>query len=208
MSQDPAAPSAPERREIDATALHGLAHPLRVQLWDALYAHGPATASRLARRLGESSGATSYHLRQLARYGFIEEDPDHPGGRERWWRTPPGGTSMSGHAFMRSEATRDAARLVLGEWHRNRLRRLERWKAEAQHHPEWDGGVEASSFLHLRPDELAELRDDLFAVLDRWRERTHGRDEPAARRVEVQLSGFPVLDASGGPERDDRGEHR
>ena len=63
-------------RPMDATQLRALAHPLRLQLLEALSAEGPATASRLARRLGESSGATSYHLRMLARYGFVEPDPE------------------------------------------------------------------------------------------------------------------------------------
>ncbi|MGK9169371.1 helix-turn-helix domain-containing protein [Inquilinus limosus] len=46
---------------------------------------GPATATQLAARLGLNSGATSYHLRQLAAYGFIEDAPG-PSRRERWWR--------------------------------------------------------------------------------------------------------------------------
>ena len=63
-------------RVIDAASLKALAHPLRVELFDRLAMLGPATASQLADALGESSGATSYHLRQLARHAFIEEDPE------------------------------------------------------------------------------------------------------------------------------------
>ena len=55
-------------------AIRALSHPLRVRLLDLLRFDGPSTATLLARRVGESSGATSYHLRQLARHGFIEED--------------------------------------------------------------------------------------------------------------------------------------
>jgi DNA-binding transcriptional ArsR family regulator len=68
--------------------LRALAHPLRIQLMQAL-AEGPATASRLARRLGESSGATSYHLRTLHRAGLVEE-AERRNGRERWWQRPSG----------------------------------------------------------------------------------------------------------------------
>src|SRR5699024_8121235 len=57
--------------QIGPEALKGLAHPLRVAIFDELSTFGPQTATRLAQRLGESSGATSYHLRQLARHGFI-----------------------------------------------------------------------------------------------------------------------------------------
>jgi DNA-binding transcriptional ArsR family regulator len=65
--------------------LRGLAHPLRLRLLDFLL-EGPSTASILARRLGESTGATSYHLRALQRSGWVEEDVSRGSARERWWR--------------------------------------------------------------------------------------------------------------------------
>src|SRR6478736_7487779 len=71
-----------------AAQLRGLAHPLRLQLLQVLRAEGPATASQLARRLGESSGATSYHLRALHRAGLVEE-VEQRNARERWWRRSP-----------------------------------------------------------------------------------------------------------------------
>ena len=55
----------------------------------------PSTATLLGKRVGESSGSTSYHLRQLAAYGFVEEVPDHGSGRERWWRARHRMTSWS-----------------------------------------------------------------------------------------------------------------
>src|SRR5215471_4711390 len=75
--------------EVTAAQLRGLAHPLRLQLLHVLRAEGPATATQLARRLGESSGATSYHLRALHRAGMVEE-AEQRNGRERWWQRPPG----------------------------------------------------------------------------------------------------------------------
>ena len=59
--------------KADVTAVRALAHPLRLELLDLLRFEGPSTATLLANRVGESSGTTSYHLRQLARYGYIEE---------------------------------------------------------------------------------------------------------------------------------------
>ena len=47
---------------------------------------GPATATTLAQRLGLNTGATSYHLRQLAQHGFITDDAERGNGRDRWWR--------------------------------------------------------------------------------------------------------------------------
>jgi DNA-binding transcriptional ArsR family regulator len=83
MSADRLVPDEKTRME-----LRGLAHPLRLRLLDFL-TEGPATSSILARRLGESSGATSYHLRALERSGWIEEDASRGTGRERWWRRAP-----------------------------------------------------------------------------------------------------------------------
>src|SRR5215211_4630810 len=95
----------PQRRTYrleDPEALRALAHPLRGRLLVALRLDGPATASMLARRYDESSGATSYHLRVLARYGFVEDDPGHDGGRERWWRAAHDFTTWSPTSFLDS----------------------------------------------------------------------------------------------------------
>jgi DNA-binding transcriptional ArsR family regulator len=74
---------------MKAAQLRALAHPLRLQLLQVLHAEGPATASQLARRLGESSGSTSYHLRALYRAGMVEE-AEQRNARERWWQRTPG----------------------------------------------------------------------------------------------------------------------
>src|SRR3954463_2882022 len=78
---------------MTAAELRALAHPLRVQLAQLLHAEGPATATQLARRLGESSGSTSYHLRALHRAGMVEE-AEQRNGRERWWQRTPGRITM------------------------------------------------------------------------------------------------------------------
>lgn len=74
-------------RPLNAAQLRALAHPLRLELLQVLHVDGPATASQLARRLGESSGLTSYHLRALHRAGMVEE-AEKRNGRERWWQRP------------------------------------------------------------------------------------------------------------------------
>jgi DNA-binding transcriptional ArsR family regulator len=78
-------PDQPPRRLLDPEALRLLAQPVRLRI-QAQLQHGPANATMLARALGESSGLTSHHLRQLAKHGFIEEVPELARGRERWWR--------------------------------------------------------------------------------------------------------------------------
>ena len=87
---------------MGAAQLRALAHPLRLQLLQALHAEGPATASRLARLLGESSGATSYHLRALHRAGMVEE-AEQRNGRERWWQRSPE------HRFVPNSIAPDAS---------------------------------------------------------------------------------------------------
>jgi predicted ArsR family transcriptional regulator len=67
-------------------ALKAMAHPVRLRLIGLLRHDGPSTASALAERLGLNSGATSYHLRQLAKHGYVVDDETLGNGRERWWR--------------------------------------------------------------------------------------------------------------------------
>ncbi|BBJ43426.1 hypothetical protein SSPO_061440 [Streptomyces antimycoticus] len=93
-------PAPDDVRVLDPRTLRGLAHPLRMRLLTALREYGPATASQLAARLGESSGATSYHLRQLATYGFVEDDPERGKGRERWWKAAHRGTRWNADKFL------------------------------------------------------------------------------------------------------------
>jgi DNA-binding transcriptional ArsR family regulator len=75
--------------------LRGLVHPIRLRLLDLLQADGPATATSLAQRIGQSSGVTSYHLRVLAQHGFVVEDTERGTGRDRWWRAVHRTTSFT-----------------------------------------------------------------------------------------------------------------
>ena len=104
----------------DVRALRALAHPLRMSLLAALRSDGPSTASRLADRLGESSGATSYHLRQLAGFGFVEEVPGEGSARERWWRALHRSTRWETEEFLDEPGGRevvDELNAVLAGWH-------------------------------------------------------------------------------------------
>src|SRR3954452_8503500 len=70
---------ATRRMELDAAALKALAHPLRVQILRTLEVRKQESVTGLAQELGETTGAVSYHLRQLARHGLVEEgDADEP----------------------------------------------------------------------------------------------------------------------------------
>src|SRR5690348_3555258 len=113
-----------DRTSLSAHNLRGIAHPLRVRLLNLLREDGPSTATRLAERTGQSSGATSYHLRQLAQYGFVEEDPTRDGGRERWWRATTQTTSLDAATYREAPAETEAyLRAVAAEY----ADRVDRW---------------------------------------------------------------------------------
>ena len=121
-------PLEPAVQVTDVRALRALSHPLRIRLLGQLRLNGPATASQLGRVVGESSGSTSYHLRQLAAYGFVEEVEDQGTARERWWRARHRMTSwqaadliaQEGGEEVQNEMTRqqiDQHGRVLEAWH-------------------------------------------------------------------------------------------
>src|SRR5215813_2315537 len=79
-----------ERPPIELTdprALRAYAHPVRGKLVFLLRRRGPLTATQAAELLGESSGTTSFHLRQLAKYGLVEEAPGGTGRQKPWQAT-------------------------------------------------------------------------------------------------------------------------
>src|SRR3954468_19922535 len=145
------------RKVEDAQQLRAMAHPLRLRLLGTLRKEGPATASALARRLGESSGSTSYHLRQLARYGFVENEAERNSGRKRFWRAVDEGTQWSTDT---DDAGLVAANTALGsQLAAEYARWLRRWYAET---PGWDrawrAAAESSDYwFELTPDELRSL---------------------------------------------------
>jgi DNA-binding transcriptional ArsR family regulator len=177
--------------ELDPRRLRALAHPLRVRLLSILRKDGPATATLLAKRVDESSGATSYHLRQLAAYGFVEDDPDRGGaGRERWWRATGTYTEWRDTDFIYDPELRG----VLDDWLHQVLRaqlgRVETWLAErADWDKSWVAAADLSDWmLRLTPERLTRLRDELHAVIRRYDELPA---EPGAEQILVNLHAFP-----------------
>ncbi|HET6826268.1 MAG TPA: helix-turn-helix domain-containing protein [Amnibacterium sp.] len=181
-------------RVVSLDALRALAHPLRVQLFSALTSFGPATASALAARLGESSGATSYHLRQLERHGFVREDTTRGNGRDRWWERTPGVIELLGPELADSEAGRAAGELVEEEFQRLEQERFTAfWRARSDFEPSWRTAASTfSTNIPLSPDELAQFGREFEALVHRYRGRDG--DDPARRRVDIHLRAFPVVD--------------
>lgn len=184
----------PTPMPVDEQGLRALAHPLRVRLYECLNIDGPATASKLAERLAESSGATSYHLRQLARHGFIEEVPGRGTKRERWWRVRPGGFTLESLEFLGDARRQADTELVVRELHRSYAEQLTQWYSEEETWPkEWtSASIDNSSVAPLTHDELAAMRDEVMAVLNRYFTEARSRAEPeGAEQVIVHFHAFP-----------------
>ena len=194
----------PRPLQVDPTMLKALAHPLRVRMYDLLAEGGPATASQLAGAVGESSGTTSYHLRVLAKHGFIEEDPSRGDRRDRWWRVRPGGYSLDAEQLMEDPDASAALRAAAGQLWQNAARQLERWYTTAH---SWDvEWLRASASTTMRfeatSEELAELRDEVVEVLQRFRARVGDRTPPpGSERIVAQFHAFPVDAAAGSGRR-------
>lgn len=185
-------------RALDAKSLRGLAHPVRVQMLGLLRTEGPATATRLAARLGLNSGATSYHLRQLAAHGFVVEATDLGSGRDRWWRAAHRSTwydmraaaddAEAGDTYLRSVARIYADTL---------LRAVDERATLPQ---EWQDVSTMSDFvLQLTPAEADRLSAQILEVL-----RPYRRADPEAPAPEgtapttFQFGLFPLPGALGG----------
>ncbi|WP_030717894.1 ArsR/SmtB family transcription factor [Streptomyces sp. NRRL F-2580] len=180
----PAGPAEPNVRTLDARSLRGLAHPLRIRLLGALRHDGPATASQLADRLGESSGATSYHLRQLAAHGFVEDAPERGKGRERWWRAVYDGTAFDETLTLDEDpAVRGAADLFLHEIATIHTQELSTWLGNAHNWPtQWRRGADMSDFtLHLTPEQSHELIHKMHDLINSYRDLPASEGTKAVR---------------------------
>ena len=165
-------------RSLGAKEVRALAHPLRLRMLEAL-SNGPATASMLARDLGESSGATSYHLRALAASGIIVEDLDRRKGRERWWKRDPDRIGLISSAPA-EDPEYDAAVAQLESTMLQRddeaIRRYLLQREEGEHSDTWRETAFIGGWtVYATQEEVAELSE--FVV--RW---LRERGKPAAER--------------------------
>jgi DNA-binding transcriptional ArsR family regulator len=198
-------PEVMPHRSIDMTSLRGLAHPLRVRILDALSTYGPDTSSGLAERFGESSGSTSYHLRQLEKHGFVREDASRGSSRERWWERVPGGIDVDS-VYPPQSAERAASDLVQREWQVTRDALFNDFLTHGadQLEPRWYAASTIDTVnLRLTSGQLAAMVAELQAIADRYIELYRSKREPGSRPVQLQLNAFPVMDAEEIPLREE-----
>jgi DNA-binding transcriptional ArsR family regulator len=172
--------------------LRALAHPTRLALLEVLAYEGPLTATEAGERVGESASSCSFHLRQLAKHGYIEE-AGGGSGRQRPWRVVRGADYTASEADPETALAGAALTEVVEA---TRRRRLDEWHAAARSYPvEW----QQASFASYRPTyltaaELKAMGEEIDKLFEPYRGRATG-DAPRPKDglpVALIMHGFPV----------------
>lgn len=184
----------PMRKLDDPATLRALAHPIRLRLLHELGIRGPSTATELADAVGESPANCSWHLRQLAKYKYIEESGGGT-GRQRPWRLIPRGNTWSQTGPVTPElaqaqdaltgAVIDSEHAELRDWEARRRQEPEEWRRAS---------FLAQNIAFLTPAELTELSEAVMAAILAYRERLADPSlrPPDARPVRLMAWGFPA----------------
>ncbi|MFF8812912.1 helix-turn-helix domain-containing protein [Streptomyces pactum] len=182
--------------ERDTEAMKALTHPLRIRLLALLRQHGSATASELAVRTAESSASTSYHLRVLAKHGFVAE-AEHRDGRERRWRAVHEVTSWDNRAMGAAPAGRaflDAVRRRQIEHFERALVEHEEDLAAGRLGEEWfEASAITDLLVRLTPESLTELLRTVSRTVEELTARD--RDDPRAGPVVLVTAGLAVAES-------------
>jgi DNA-binding transcriptional ArsR family regulator len=183
--------------QLPTDAMRALAHPLRLRILDELSINGPLTASGLGERLAESSGATSYHLRQLEKHGLVREVTGKGNARERWWERRPGSISTpEPQDFPPGSAERLATQLIESEWNRAREIHFHEFVDEGRNvfSQEWvDASTVDTINLRLTPEQLHQLVDDLDDVLWKYIDAYKTTPTAGSRPVQIHVNAFPLV---------------
>jgi hypothetical protein len=182
-------PARSVARLTDPKALRAYAHPVRMTLIGLLRTRGPLTATQAAKLTGESSGTCSFHLRQLAKYGLVEEAGGGT-GRERPWRATALNTSLEGDADDPAAGALVRSALVdvyferVSRWLDRRGEVTARWR---------DAALFGDRFLYLTADEMTGLGARITELVDVYAEReVRAEARPLdARLVSMLLFAFP-----------------
>jgi DNA-binding transcriptional ArsR family regulator len=196
--------SSERRRLATAGELRALSHPTRLALVDLLDAEGPMTATEAGERLGESPASASFHLRTLARHGYVEE-AEGGRGRQRPWRLVPQVQEIPDDE-LRPEA-RIAAEAFVDLLRERDAQRLRTWTATRRHYPEaWRAASdELRASVHLTVDELAALTKAIEDLLAPYADReAAGERLPGALPVSFALQAVPMRPPADAPGEDAR----
>jgi predicted transcriptional regulator len=195
QSPDPKASTLPKlepRKLTDPRAMRAVAHPVRIALLEVLGTEGPLTATQAGELIGESPTTCSFHLRQLAKYGFIEEVAG-VAGRKRPWRLVHTGLTYSDVSDdPETRLAASALSRVLHDFYLDRLK--EGLELRRDISPEWQKTTGASEFLlYVTADELRELDESVTALIKPYIERIgNPKKRPKASiPIEVLFFAYP-----------------
>src|SRR5580700_4867793 len=177
----------------DPRVMRALAHPARMEIWLHLGLEGPATATECAEVVGLSPSACSYHLRTLAKYGFIEEDrASAANGRERPWRARLLAFTLEDRPDS-SAGERVASRLLVENLRASSEEVRARYMDRQYEYPAaWrTASGETFSAAHVTPDELNELRTKVLSVMEAYIRLDPAERSPGALPVQIMLDMFP-----------------
>jgi predicted ArsR family transcriptional regulator len=183
----------------DPRALRAVAHPTRLKLLALLRRVGPLTATQAGARIEESPAGCSFHLRQLAKWGLVEEAGGGR-GRARPWRATASGHEWASRApgGGPDEASDMLTRVVVERWFEESLRWVDRRQEESE---EWaEGAVLGDRMLYLTTAELEDLNRRIGRLLEPYARRVsdHAARPGAARAVTFIQLAFPIDDEEPG----------
>ena len=159
----------------DPRVLRAIAHPVRTRILEELSASGPIRAADVARELGIPANQASFHLRQLAKYGLVEEAPEEARDkRDRVWKATAGaGLSIDVTALEKEPGGKAAATVFLrsaaGYAHQLVEVAYGQERAPETHRSTLDTAV------RLTKDEASQLSAEVSELVQRWTERNRGR---------------------------------
>jgi DNA-binding transcriptional ArsR family regulator len=183
----------------DPRAIRALAHPLRLDLLQLLGASGPATAAQCGRVLGVSQASCSFHLRQLAKYGFVQDAGPGRDRRERQWRITSPRLSVRSGTGGDAAVQQELARLVVQHEMQAILKYSQRPDGTD---PEWQrkAGV-VTGMAVLSPDEAAAVKEQWIALLAPYvanAEAGGSALQPGQRHVRYFMAATPMPEPEPG----------
>ncbi|MCC9177956.1 winged helix-turn-helix domain-containing protein [Arthrobacter sp. zg-Y750] len=196
-STAPATPGAPGEQVVsDPVHIRALAHPVRLELLAYLDDAGSATATQCATVIGESVASCSYHLRMLARHGYIEQ-VEQP-GREKPWRPVSRHRSHVIDPAQPGSAHAVSAMAAL-EVERQAVR-IQDWLHRSPGLPPED--LDVSTVYEARTyathEEIRQLREEVWNLTRRFEGRWEDPGQRPEGAVPVRL--FSVLNIDPGQE--------
>jgi len=181
------------RTITDPQAMRAMAHPARIEIVEHLSTTGASvTATEMAALVGLSPSATSYHLRELAKYGLVEQAPSRGDARERVWRSTSSGWSVGSNGD--EPDIRAAEQALVDVYLTREYARLRAWFAREHGEPvQWrEASALMGQMLLVTAEELRQVNEAVREVLAPYRRRDRV-DAPAdARPVAVHYATFPV----------------